>query len=79
MNTQLATSAVGAKQFSPARKRWDSVLENLRSAIGAALTRELFHFSLPIPLSLLAINDLRAGRLCVAISLSSLNLSWSPN
>jgi hypothetical protein len=47
------------------------------SAVGAALTREIFHISLPTPrfASTLA----RSGRLRIGISLSSLNLSWSPN
>jgi hypothetical protein len=79
MNPQLATSAVGAKQFSPARKRWENAHENFRSAVGAALTRELFHFSVPTPHSLLGPSELREGRLCVSVSLSSLNLSWSHN
>jgi hypothetical protein len=77
MNPQLATSAVGAKQFSPARKRWENVRENLRSAVGAALTRELFHFSLTTPRS--ASTPAWSGRLRVGVSLSSLNLSWSHN
>jgi hypothetical protein len=70
MTHHLATSAVGAKQTSPARKRWDSAIRNFRSTVGATLTRELFHFSVPTQRSL---------RLCVSVSLSSLNLSWSPN
>jgi hypothetical protein len=79
MNTHLATSTVGAPQLSPARKGWENSYENLRSAVGAALTRELFHFSLPTPRSLLALSDSREGRLRIGISLSSLNLSWSTN
>ena len=79
MNTHLATSTVGAPELSPARKRWDSVLENLRSALGAALTHELFYFSLPTPRSLLASGESRGARLRIGISLSSLNLSWSTN
>jgi hypothetical protein len=79
MNAQLATSTVGAKQFSPARKRWENAHENFRSAVGAALTREFFHFSVPTPRSLLALSETREGRLRVGISLSSLNLSWSFN
>ena len=78
-HTHLATSTVGAQQLSPVRKRWDSVLENLRSAVGAALTRELFHFALPTPRSLLASGESRAPRLRIGVSLSSLNLSWSTN
>ena len=70
MNTHLATSTVGAQQLSPARKRWENSYENLRSAVGAALTREIFHFSIPTP---------RAPRLRIGVSLSSLNLSWSTN
>ena len=70
MNTHLATSTVGAKQFSPVRKHWENSYENFRSAVGAVLTRELFHFSLP---------TLRSRRLRIGISLSSLNLSWSTN
>ena len=70
MNTQLATSNVAATQLSPARKRWENSYENFRSAVGAALTRELFHFSLPTP---------RSERLRIGISLSSLNFSWSTN
>lgn len=77
MTNHLATNTVGAKQFSPARKRWDNSYENLRSAVGAALTRELFHFLLPTPRS--ASTQTRSGHLRVGISLSSLNLSWSPN
>jgi hypothetical protein len=77
MNTHLATSTAGATQLSPARKRWDSFLNNLRSAVGAALTREFFHFSLPTPRS--ASTPAWSGRLRVGISLSSLNLSWSTN
>ena len=69
-HTHLATSTVGASQLSPARKHWENVTENFLSAVGAALTHELFHFSLPTP---------RTGRLRVGISLSSLNLSWSTN
>jgi hypothetical protein len=72
-------STVGAKQVSPARKRWDSVLRNFRSAVGAALTRELFHFSVPTPHSLLALSELSEGRLRVSVSLSALNLSWRTN
>jgi hypothetical protein len=75
MNTQIATRTVGAKLFGPARKRWENAHENFRSAIGAALTRELFHFSLPTPRS--ASTPSRLGRLRVSVSLSSLNLSWS--
>jgi hypothetical protein len=70
MNTHLAISTVGATAHSPARKRWDNAYENLRSAVGAALTRELFHFSLPTP---------RSVRLRIGVSLSSFNLSWSLN
>jgi len=78
MNRHLAISTVGATAHSPARlpraksrgKRRDNAYENLRSAVGAALTRELFHFSLPIP---------RSARLRIGVSLSSFNLSWSPN
>ena len=70
MKAQHEFSTMGAKQFSPARKRWENAHEDFRSAVGAALTRELFHFSVPTPHSL---------RLCVGVSLSSLNLSWSPN
>ena len=77
MNTHLATSTVGAPQLSPARKRWDSVWQNFRSAVGAALTRELFHFSLLTPRS--ASTPTGSGRLRVGVSLSSLNLSWSTN
>jgi hypothetical protein len=65
-----AISTVGAKQSSPARKRWDNAYENLRSAVGAALTHELLHFSIPTS---------RSANLRVSVSLSSLNLSWSPN
>ncbi|HEV2101584.1 MAG TPA: hypothetical protein VGR58_02290 [Candidatus Acidoferrum sp.] len=79
MNTNLATSTVGAPQLSPTRKRWENVTENFRSAVGAALTRELFHVSLPTPRSLLALSESREGRLRIGISLSSLNLSWSTN
>ena len=74
MNTHLATSTVGAKQFSPARKRWESVSNNVRSVVGAALTRELFHFSVPTLPS--AHTPTRSGSLRVSISLSSLNFSW---
>ena len=70
MRTLSTISTVGAKQSSPARKRWENAYENLRSAVGATLTRELFHFSVPSPHS----TYLRVG-----VSLSSLNLSWSPN
>ena len=70
MNTHLATSTVGAPQLSPARKRWANVATNLRSAVGAALTRELFHFFLPTP---------RSERLRIGVSFSSLSLSWSTN
>ena len=77
MTIHVATSTVGAKQFSPAGKRWDDACEIFRSAVGAALTRELFHFSVPTPHSLLALSESPAGRLCVSVSLSSLNLSWS--
>ena len=79
MNTHLATSTVGAKQFSPVRKHWENVAENFQSAVGAALARELFHFSIPTPRSLLALSKPREGRLRIGISLSSLNLSWSTN
>ncbi len=79
MKPQLATSTVGAKQFSPARKRGENAHEKFRSAVGVALARELFHFSLPIPPSLLAPGELRELRLRVSVSLSSLNLSWSNN
>lgn len=65
-----AISTVGATQLSPARKRWESASQNFRSAVGAALTRELFHFSLP---------TLRSARLRIGVSLSSFNLSWSTN
>jgi hypothetical protein len=77
MKTQLAISTVGATQLSPARKRWENSYENFRSAVGAALTRELFHFS--VPRSLLALSELREGHLRIGVSLSSLNLSWSTN
>jgi hypothetical protein len=70
MTRHYAISTVGAKEISPARKRWDSVIRNFRSTVGATLTRELFHFSIPTPRSL---------RLCVSVSLSSLNLSWRTN
>jgi hypothetical protein len=70
MRNLSSISTVGAKQFSPARKRWENAHENFRSAVGAALTREIFHFSVPTPQSL---------RLRVSVSLSSLNLSWSHN
>ena len=70
MIAHQAISTVGAKQSSPARKRWDNAYKNLRSAVGAALTRELFHFSVPTP---------RSVNLRVSISLTSLNLSWSTN
>ena len=70
MNTHLATSAVGATQLSPARKRWENAYENFRSAVGAALTRELFHLSLPTA---------RSAHLRIGVSLSSLNFSWSTN
>jgi hypothetical protein len=79
MKSQLTTSTVGAKQFSPARKRWEDAHEKFRSAVGAALTRELFHFSVPTPHSLLALSESPERHLCVSVSLSSLNLSWSPN
>jgi hypothetical protein len=72
-------STLGAKQFSPARKRWENAHEKLRSAVGATLTRELFYFSVPTLHSLLALSELREGRLRVSVSLSSLNLSWSAN
>ena len=78
MNTHLATSTVGATQLSPARKRWENSYEYFRSAVGAALTRELFHFSLPTPRSAVPRRS-REGHLRVGVSLSSLNLSWSPN
>ena len=77
MTNQSAVSTVGAKQFSPARKRWENARENFRSAVGAALTRELFHFFLPTPRS--ASTQTRSEHLRVGISLSSLNLSWSHN
>jgi hypothetical protein len=77
MTIHVATSTVGTKQFSQARKRWDRVATNFRSAVGAALTRELFHFSLPTPRS--ASTPARSGRLRVGVSLSSLNLAWSTN
>ena len=77
MNTQLATSTVGAPELSPARKRWENARENFRSAVGAALTRELFHFSLPTPRS--ASTPSPSERLRIGISLISLNLSWSTN
>ena len=79
MNTHLVTSTVGAPQFSPARKRWENSYEHLRSAVGAALTRELFHFSVPTPRSLLTSGESRRARLRIGVSLSSLNLSWSTN
>jgi hypothetical protein len=79
MRNLSSISTAGAKQLiSPARKRWEN-FETFRSAAGAAFTREIFHFSLQVPHSLLALNELREGRLRVGISLSSLNLSWSPN
>jgi hypothetical protein len=78
MTPRHELSTVGAKQFSPARKRWENY-EKFRSAVGAALTRELFYFSVPTPHSLLALSELREGRLRVSVSLSSLNLSWSAN
>lgn len=77
MKPQLATSTVGAKHVSPARKRWENAPENFRSAVGAALARELFHFFLPTPRS--ASTQTRSGHLRVGISLSSLNLFWSHN
>jgi hypothetical protein len=77
MNTHLATSTAGATQLSPARKRWENSYENLRSAVGAALMRELFHFSVPTLRS--ASTQTRSGHLRVGVSLSSLNLSWSHN
>ena len=70
MNTHLATSTVDAPRLSPARKRRENAFENLRSAVGAALTREIFHVSVP---------TVRSLRLRVGVSLSSLNLSWSHN
>ena len=70
MNTHLAISTVGATAHSPARRRWENSYEHFRSAVGAALTRELFHFSLPTR---------RSERLRIGISLSSLNFSWSTN
>jgi hypothetical protein len=79
MRNLSSISTVGAKQLSPARKRWYSVPNDLRSAVVVALTRELFHFSVPIPRSFVSEDELREGRLCVGISLSSLNLSWSTN
>jgi hypothetical protein len=72
-------NTVGAKQSSLARKRWENAHEKFRSAVGATLTRELFHFTIPTPHSLLALSESREGRLSVSVSLSSLNLSWSPN
>ena len=77
MNTHLAIGAVCAKQSSPARKLWENSYENLLTAVGAALTRELFHFSLPTPRS--ASTPTRSRRLRVGVSLSSLNLAWSTN
>lgn len=77
MNTHLAISTVGATAHSPARKRWESVSQNFRSAVGAALTQELFHFSLPTPRSVYT--PTRSARLRIGVSLSSLNLSWSTN
>jgi len=85
MNRHLAISTVDATPHTPARlpraksrgKRWENSYENLRSAVGAALARELFHFFLPTPRS--ASTKTRSGHLRVGISLSSLNLSWSPN
>lgn len=77
MNTHLATSTVGTPELSPARKRWENSYGNLRSAVGAALTHELFHFSMPTPVSLLASGESRGARLRIGVSLSSLNLSWS--
>jgi hypothetical protein len=64
MKTKLAISTAGVAQLSPARlpraksrgKRWENSYDNLRSAVGAALTRELFHFSVPTPRSLLALS-----------------------
>jgi hypothetical protein len=79
MTPHREISTVGAKQVSPARKRWDSVSKIFRSAVGGTLTRELFHFSVPTLRSLLALSELREGRLRVSVSLSSLNLSWSTN
>lgn len=70
MRNLSSISPVGATQLSPARKRWENSYKNLRSAVGAALTRELFHFSVPTP---------RFAHLRVSVSLSSLNLSWSTN
>ncbi len=70
MKNHSAISTVGASEISPARKRWENAHENFRSAVGATLTRELFHFSVPTPHSL---------RLRVSVSLSSLNLSWRTN
>ena len=77
MRNLSSISTVGAKQLSPARKRWENARENLRSAVGAALAHELFHFSLPTPRS--ASTSTRSGRLRIGVSLSSLNLSWSTN
>ena len=77
MSNLSSISATGAKQFSPARKRWENSYKNFRSAVGAALTRELFHFSVPTPR--LASTPTGSGHLRIGISLSSLNLSWSPN
>jgi len=77
MNTHLVTSTAGATQLSPARKRWENSYELFLSAVGAALTRELFHFSLPIPRA--ASTPIRSGHLRIGVSLSSFSLSWSPN
>ena len=77
MNTHLAISTVGATAHSPARKRWENSYEHFRSAVAAALTRELFHFSLPTPRSVYT--PTRSARLRIGVSLSSLNLSWSTN
>jgi hypothetical protein len=79
MKNLSTISTASAKQISPGHKRWDFGSNNLRSAVVAALTRELFHFSVPTPRSLLALSELREERLRVGVSLSSLNLSWSPN
>ena len=70
MRNLASISTVGATTHSPARKRWENSYENFRSAVGAALTRELFHFSVPTP---------RFAHLRVSVSLASLNLSWSAN
>ncbi len=69
MTNQFAVSTVGAKEISPARKRWDYAPKNFRSTVGAtripyaAPLGGLFLFSAP---------TLRPLRLCVSFSLSSL-------